>query len=191
MTSTPPSGRRARNSLLKPRSSHSPFPSINQRPHTAQCSSARNLTRVHCSSPQVPPQCIPIHANVTQYDWSKLAAAAQFDVIMMDPPWQVRGYEPNPSAPFVHAHGVSGHPDRAAHCCVVLCARSWRLRTPRAGCRLGTLSSATSTSPSCRCTRAQLPLLSSRPHEHALALVHSPRCALALLSRASRAGRKS
>lgn len=43
---------------------------------------------------QVPPYCIPIHANVTTYDWGPLAAACQFDVIMMDPPWQLATANP-------------------------------------------------------------------------------------------------
>ncbi|KAI3436598.1 hypothetical protein D9Q98_006015 [Chlorella vulgaris] len=43
---------------------------------------------------QVPPHCIPIHANVTTYDWSQLIAATQFDVIMMDPPWQLATANP-------------------------------------------------------------------------------------------------
>ncbi|KAK9798897.1 hypothetical protein WJX73_003541 [Symbiochloris irregularis] len=43
---------------------------------------------------QVPPHCIPIHANVTTYDWRPLAAATQFDVIMMDPPWQLATANP-------------------------------------------------------------------------------------------------
>lgn len=43
---------------------------------------------------QVPPHCIPIHTNVTTYDWSKLSRACQFDVIMMDPPWQLATANP-------------------------------------------------------------------------------------------------
>lgn len=43
---------------------------------------------------QVPPHCIPIHANVTTFDWPSLAAACQFDVIMMDPPWQLATANP-------------------------------------------------------------------------------------------------
>ena len=43
---------------------------------------------------QVPSHCIPIHANVTTYDWSRLIAATQFDVIMMDPPWQLATANP-------------------------------------------------------------------------------------------------
>lgn len=43
---------------------------------------------------QVPPQCIPIHANVTTYDWSRLYSNCQFDVIMMDPPWQLATANP-------------------------------------------------------------------------------------------------
>ena len=43
---------------------------------------------------QVPPHCIPIHANVTTYDWRPLMATTQFDVIMMDPPWQLATANP-------------------------------------------------------------------------------------------------
>lgn len=43
---------------------------------------------------QVPPHCIPIHANVTTYDFDALAAYTQFDAIMMDPPWQLATANP-------------------------------------------------------------------------------------------------
>lgn len=43
---------------------------------------------------QVPPHCIPIHANVTTYDWPQLYGHTQFDVIMMDPPWQLATANP-------------------------------------------------------------------------------------------------
>lgn len=43
---------------------------------------------------QVPPQCIPVHANVTTYDWSRLYNITKFDVIMMDPPWQLATANP-------------------------------------------------------------------------------------------------
>jgi mRNA m6A methyltransferase catalytic subunit len=43
---------------------------------------------------QVPPHCIPIHANVTTYDWKQLYSHTQFDVIMMDPPWQLATANP-------------------------------------------------------------------------------------------------
>ncbi|KAK9813137.1 hypothetical protein WJX72_009655 [[Myrmecia] bisecta] len=43
---------------------------------------------------QVPPHCIPIHANVTTYDWTELCKSTQFDVIMMDPPWQLATANP-------------------------------------------------------------------------------------------------
>jgi hypothetical protein len=43
---------------------------------------------------QVPPHCIPIHANVTTYDWRRLYGHTQFDVIMMDPPWQLATANP-------------------------------------------------------------------------------------------------
>jgi hypothetical protein len=45
---------------------------------------------------QVPPHCIPVHANVTTYDWTRLTTACPggFDVIMMDPPWQLATANP-------------------------------------------------------------------------------------------------
>eukprot|EP00955_Chlamydomonas_euryale_P038153 351012-Chlamydomonas_euryale.AAC.4 len=43
---------------------------------------------------QVPPQCIPIHANVTTYKWAQLYEHTTFDVIMMDPPWQLATANP-------------------------------------------------------------------------------------------------
>ena len=42
----------------------------------------------------VPPQCIPVHANVTTYDWRPMYEHEQFDVIMMDPPWQLATANP-------------------------------------------------------------------------------------------------
>jgi hypothetical protein len=38
---------------------------------------------------RVPPHCVPIHANVTTFDWQSLYSSCQFDVVLMDPPWQV------------------------------------------------------------------------------------------------------
>lgn len=43
---------------------------------------------------EVPPYCIPIHANVTTYNWPQLYNCMQFDVIMMDPPWQLASANP-------------------------------------------------------------------------------------------------
>ncbi|MEW5319596.1 MAG: hypothetical protein WDW38_010740 [Sanguina aurantia] len=43
---------------------------------------------------QVPPHSIPIHANVTTYDWGPMIQSRQFDVIMMDPPWQLATANP-------------------------------------------------------------------------------------------------
>ena len=42
----------------------------------------------------MPPHCIPIHANVTTFDWAQLSAVASFDVVMMDPPWQLATANP-------------------------------------------------------------------------------------------------
>jgi len=52
------------------------------------------LEDVDPSEWQVPPQCIPLHANVTTMDWTNLISATQFDVIMMDPPWQLATANP-------------------------------------------------------------------------------------------------
>ena len=53
-----------------------------------------NVDDLDPSEWQVPPHCIPIHANVMTYDWSKLSSLLQFDVIMMDPPWQLATANP-------------------------------------------------------------------------------------------------
>lgn len=42
----------------------------------------------------VPPQCIPVHANVTTFDWKPMYEHTKFDVIMMDPPWQLATANP-------------------------------------------------------------------------------------------------
>lgn len=56
--------------------------------------SVGSVDDLHPSEWQVPPHCIPIHANVTTYDWHPLAQATQFDVVMMDPPWQLATANP-------------------------------------------------------------------------------------------------
>eukprot|EP00210_Caulerpa_lentillifera_P002635 g2517.t1 len=43
---------------------------------------------------QIPLHSIPILAEVTSYDWTELCACCQFDVIMMDPPWQLATSNP-------------------------------------------------------------------------------------------------
>ena len=53
-----------------------------------------NVDDIDPSEWMVPPQCIPIHANVGTYDWSKLYEITDFDVIMMDPPWQLATANP-------------------------------------------------------------------------------------------------
>lgn len=42
----------------------------------------------------MPMWCVPIKADVTHFDWKSLAAHCQFDVIMMDPPWQLATHAP-------------------------------------------------------------------------------------------------
>ncbi|KAI8363358.1 MT-A70-domain-containing protein [Mortierella sp. GBAus27b] len=43
---------------------------------------------------EAPEWCVPIKANVMTYDWDSLAAELQFDVILMDPPWQLATHAP-------------------------------------------------------------------------------------------------
>lgn len=59
---------------------------------------------------QVPPHCVPIHANVTSYDWSRLAASAQFDVIMMDPPWALATANPTRGQSAACIYSLAGPP---------------------------------------------------------------------------------
>lgn len=67
-----------------------------QRPGKQVRSTCRlgSVDDLHPSEWQVPPHCVPIHANVTTYDWRPLAQATQFDVVMMDPPWQLATANP-------------------------------------------------------------------------------------------------
>ncbi|PRW55917.1 N6-adenosine-methyltransferase 70 kDa subunit [Chlorella sorokiniana] len=58
---------------------------------------------------QVPPHCIPIHANVTTYDWSRLIASTQFDVIMMDPPWQLATANPTRGVALGYSQLTDAH----------------------------------------------------------------------------------
>ncbi|KAJ3156472.1 hypothetical protein HDU89_004254 [Geranomyces variabilis] len=41
-----------------------------------------------------PTWCVPIKTNVVTFEWTALASAAQFDVILMDPPWQLASHAP-------------------------------------------------------------------------------------------------
>jgi mRNA (2'-O-methyladenosine-N6-)-methyltransferase len=43
---------------------------------------------------EVPPHCVPIRCDVRYFDWSKLYKETQFDVIVMDPPWQLASAAP-------------------------------------------------------------------------------------------------
>ncbi|KAG0040197.1 hypothetical protein BGZ83_002626 [Gryganskiella cystojenkinii] len=43
---------------------------------------------------EAPLWCVPIKANVMTYDWDSLADECQFDVILMDPPWQLATHAP-------------------------------------------------------------------------------------------------
>jgi mRNA (2'-O-methyladenosine-N6-)-methyltransferase len=43
---------------------------------------------------QAPEWCVPIKANVLDFEWDLLAKSCQFDVISMDPPWQLASHQP-------------------------------------------------------------------------------------------------
>ncbi|KAJ3036579.1 hypothetical protein HDV00_002539 [Rhizophlyctis rosea] len=43
---------------------------------------------------EAPEWCVPIKANVLDFEWDELAATCQFDVISMDPPWQLASSAP-------------------------------------------------------------------------------------------------
>lgn len=58
---------------------------------------------------QVPPHCIPIHANVTTFDWSKLSSVATFDVVMMDPPWQLATANPTRGVALGYSQLTGGY----------------------------------------------------------------------------------
>ncbi|KAJ1730358.1 hypothetical protein LPJ72_004515 [Coemansia sp. Benny D160-2] len=43
---------------------------------------------------KAPEWSVPIRANVMNFEWERLARACQFDVILMDPPWQLASQAP-------------------------------------------------------------------------------------------------
>lgn len=43
---------------------------------------------------EAPPWCIPIKANVLDFEWSRLYSTTLFDAIVMDPPWQLAPHAP-------------------------------------------------------------------------------------------------
>ncbi|KAJ2551560.1 hypothetical protein EV175_003645 [Coemansia sp. RSA 1933] len=43
---------------------------------------------------KAPEWSVPIRANVMNFEWERLAKACQFDVILMDPPWQLASQAP-------------------------------------------------------------------------------------------------
>ncbi|KAJ2756407.1 hypothetical protein H4R27_000624 [Coemansia aciculifera] len=55
---------------------------------------ASKASEVDMSEFKAPEWSVPIRANVMNFDWEKLASACQFDVILMDPPWQLASQAP-------------------------------------------------------------------------------------------------
>ncbi|KAJ1813812.1 hypothetical protein LPJ56_001699 [Coemansia sp. RSA 2599] len=52
------------------------------------------VAAIDMSEFKAPEWSVPIRANVMNFDWEKLASACQFDVILMDPPWQLASQAP-------------------------------------------------------------------------------------------------
>ncbi|KAL3901919.1 MAG: hypothetical protein SGCHY_000216 [Lobulomycetales sp.] len=52
---------------------------------------------------EAPEWCIPIKANVMTFEWDKLAQQAQFDCILMDPPWQLASAVPTRGVAIAYA----------------------------------------------------------------------------------------
>ncbi|KAJ2078503.1 hypothetical protein H4R24_004422 [Coemansia sp. RSA 988] len=50
--------------------------------------------QVDLSEFRAPEWSVPIRANVMNFEWEKLAESCQFDVILMDPPWQLASQAP-------------------------------------------------------------------------------------------------
>jgi N6-adenosine-specific RNA methylase IME4 len=57
---------------------------------------------------KAPDWCVPIKANVLDFEWDVLAETCQFDVITMDPPWQLASNQPTRGV----ALGYSQLPDQ-------------------------------------------------------------------------------
>ncbi|KAJ2020333.1 hypothetical protein GGI01_001183 [Coemansia sp. RSA 376] len=55
---------------------------------------ASKTSELDMSEFKAPEWSVPIRANVMNFDWEKLASACQFDVILMDPPWQLASQAP-------------------------------------------------------------------------------------------------
>jgi mRNA (2'-O-methyladenosine-N6-)-methyltransferase len=68
-----------------------------------------NVEDLDPSEWQVPDQCIPIHTNVTLFDWKKLYNVEQFDVIMMDPPWQLATHNPTRGVALGYSQLTDSH----------------------------------------------------------------------------------
>ncbi len=52
---------------------------------------------------EIPEHCVPIRADVRGYNWKELASQVQFDVIIMDPPWQLAGAMPTRGVCLYHS----------------------------------------------------------------------------------------
>ncbi|KAI8911440.1 MT-A70-domain-containing protein [Entophlyctis helioformis] len=63
-------------------------------------SRGQRLFSMPCTDPnsfdefEAPEWCVPIKANVLDFEWDALAEACQFDIISMDPPWQLASHAP-------------------------------------------------------------------------------------------------
>lgn len=63
-------------------------------PPSASAPLADALSAVDPREWRVPPLCVPVLANVTTFPWSSLASRAQFDAVLLDPPWRLATANP-------------------------------------------------------------------------------------------------
>ncbi|KAJ2402588.1 hypothetical protein GGI23_000605 [Coemansia sp. RSA 2559] len=56
--------------------------------------SSQNKPSIDLNEFKAPEWSVPIRANVMNFEWERLAKACQFDVILMDPPWQLASQAP-------------------------------------------------------------------------------------------------
>mmetsp|Transcript_2466 Transcript_2466/g.9284 ORF Transcript_2466/g.9284 Transcript_2466/m.9284 type:complete len:370 (-) Transcript_2466:1958-3067(-) len=59
--------------------------------------------------PDWPPNSVPIRCDVTSFEWDRLARFIQFDVVMMDPPWQLASSNPTRGVALAYAQLSDTH----------------------------------------------------------------------------------
>ncbi|KAF0982983.1 hypothetical protein FDP41_010961 [Naegleria fowleri] len=66
----------------------------NKNESQSEVNSIKNNDITMLTETNVPKHCVPIRTDVRNMDWKALASVTQFDVILMDPPWQLATSNP-------------------------------------------------------------------------------------------------